>query len=242
MFCAECGNKLPEGAAVCPVCGTPSDNEPETAAAQQTGAKNFQGTMQPNMGGATGAGQQTQNYYTQEQQERNIKNVEELFVDSNEKQVAVLGSGYLKSMLYGGGLSKGFGILTDKRYYFKGKCYSRRGKHFVKTDEEWTVDVKDITASGFIYNRKISWLIAAVFCILTGLLLSLMFGDDGICLIIGAVAGLVFLVVYALSKRGMYLVTFAGGSVALRISKYGGTKEVKKFDKQLRRTKDNAIK
>ena len=50
-------------------------------------------------------------------------------------------------------IRKGFAFLTDKRVYFKGSCLSGKGRALVKSDEERTVDVKNITGSGFTYHR-----------------------------------------------------------------------------------------
>ncbi len=109
--------------------------------------------------------------------ERNIRNVSELFVDQNEKQIAVLGAGYLSNLLNGGGLSKGFGILTSKRYYFSGKCFTKSGNHFIKTDEEWTVDLQDVTASGFCYIHHLSLLILSIVSLLAGFITSKYFSN-----------------------------------------------------------------
>lgn len=59
-------------------------------------------------------------------------------------------------------LSKGFAVISDKRVYFRGTCFSGTGKNLKKTDEERTVDVKDITGSGFIYRRYIGILLGLI--------------------------------------------------------------------------------
>lgn len=182
----------------------------------------------------------------QRNNERNMKNVSELFVEKDEKQIAVLGAGYLSNLLSGGGLSKGFGILTNKRYYFSGKCFTKSGNHFIKTDEEWTVDLQDVTASGFCHINHVSLLILSIFSFLAGFITSMYAsnpypyhsGNNGKFLVLGLIIGGVFLALYFLTKRSMYLVTFAGGSIGVKTSFYGGIKVTKEFDRQLRSAKD----
>lgn len=224
MICNQCGKQLSDGAKFCPVCGAQTNSQ--SATRQQ----------------AQGNGTSYAN--NQQQEDRKISSIEEVLVDKNEEQIAVLGSGYLSSFLHGGTIDKGFGILTDKRYYFKGKCYTKSGRGFAKTDEEWTVDVRDITATGFMFGRKISLLVLAIISVIAGLviLLGVYNDDEGVPFLIGGIVlGIIFLVAYILSKRSMYFVTFAGGSIALKTSKYGGVKEIRKFDKTLRQTKDRAV-
>ena len=81
------------------------------------------------------------------------------FVNRDEKYISSLGNGYLMNFLANGTLRRGFAVISNKRVYFKGSCFSGSGKSLVKTDEERTVDVKDITGSGFIYRRYIGILL-----------------------------------------------------------------------------------
>ena len=50
-----------------------------------------------------------------------------MFVDANEQQIAVLGGNYLSNFLATGTIEKGFCVLSDKRVYFRGKCYYKSG-------------------------------------------------------------------------------------------------------------------
>ncbi len=52
-----------------------------------------------------------------------------------------------------------FAVISNKRVYFRGSCFSGQGKSLVKTDEERTVDIKDVTGSGFIYRRYLGILL-----------------------------------------------------------------------------------
>jgi len=76
------------------------------------------------------------------------------FTNPNEELICVLDNNYAINFLTHGMLTKGFTVLSDKRVYFKGKNYTRMGKKFYTTTEERIVDVKDITGTGFIYNKS----------------------------------------------------------------------------------------
>ena len=43
-FCSNCGNQIPEGANVCPLCGTPIGGQPNF---QQQPNQNFQSAARP---------------------------------------------------------------------------------------------------------------------------------------------------------------------------------------------------
>lgn len=88
-----------------------------------------------------------------------IAKLSEYFIDKDEKYISSLGNGYIMNYLINGSLSKGFSVVSNKRVYFRGSCFSGQGKSLRKTDEERTVDIKDITGSGFIYQRYIGILL-----------------------------------------------------------------------------------
>ena len=51
-----------------------------------------------------------------------------ILVDQSESIVSTIGSNYLQNFLSGGTVSKGVGILTQKRFYYKGRNFSGAGK------------------------------------------------------------------------------------------------------------------
>lgn len=93
------------------------------------------------------------------------------FVSGDEKYISSLGNGYILSYLANGSLSNGFAVVSNRRVYFRGSCFSGQGKSLHRTDEERTVDIKDVTGSGFIYKRYIGTLLGllvALFALLGG--------------------------------------------------------------------------
>lgn len=101
--------------------------------------------------------------------DKEIEKLSQSFASRDEKYIASLGNGYIMNYLTNGSMSKGFAFITDKRVYFKGSCLSGTGKNLVKTNEERTVDVKNITGSGFTYHRYWGILIALFLSILASL-------------------------------------------------------------------------
>jgi hypothetical protein len=101
--------------------------------------------------------------------DKEVQKLSELFISRDEKYIASLGNGYIMNFLTNKSTKKGFAFITNKRVYFKGSCLSGRGRVLVKTNEERTVDVKNITGSGFIYKRYWGIVIALIITLLVSL-------------------------------------------------------------------------
>lgn len=245
MFCSQCGSKLPDGAVVCPDCGAKVEKEINFSDVTNYASQRMQQ--------ASNGIQNQMEHFRQTQAEvsesRKIKNVSDMFVDPQEQQKAVIGGGYLSNMLHSGVLGKGFGVLTDRRLYFRGKSYSKVNSHFVKTDEDRTIDIQDITSSGFSYAKNITWLFLVGVSLLVALFWFILgVGSDSVdtsemlvfvaCLFVLAAIGL--FVAYMVLKQAIYTVTFPGGNLSIRASSYG-VREVRAFDKVLHLEKDRFL-
>lgn len=225
-YCMHCGSEMSDKAEFCGNCGK----------AVNSGGKDNIELMQSVV-------QNFQKSRSSEKEERKIKGAEEMFVNPDEVQKAVLGGGYLANMIRTGTMSKGFGVLTNRRFYFKGKCFYKVGNHFMKTDEERTVDLQDITSSGFTYTRLFLWNVIAVLGMVLFVLLGIYSGSDSkkqVVAILFGVIDIVFWLIFILFKRAIYEISFAGGSIAIKASSYG-MKEIKAFDKKLRLAKDEYL-
>lgn len=84
-----------------------------------------------------------------------VQKIKSSFIEPEENLISVLGSNMAKTFFTTGVLGNGFAILSDKRMYFKGRCYIRKGKGFFKKMEEKVVDLDNITGSGFVHNQSI---------------------------------------------------------------------------------------
>lgn len=249
MFCQQCGTQIPEGAQVCPSCGT---SVVKTIKFEDVkGFANQKG--QELTSSIRNMSQDFKQQMEEEKAARKIREISDLFVNPEEKQIAVLGSGYLSNLIRNGQLEKGFGVLTDSRFYYRGKGFVRVGKILYKTDEEKTVDLQDITASGFLYSRSTTLAVfAIILTVITVLLDAISFiyafdsYSDGpvvlffLLLFGGSIAVLAVWIWLFLYKRAFYQIFFSGGAISIKASAYG-SKQLHDFDRQLRRAKDQKI-
>lgn len=181
--------------------------------------------------------------YKKEQDGEKIKSLSDIIIDSSENQLAVMGSSYLDNMLHGGGLRMGFGILTDKRFYFKGKCFKKVAVNNKMINEEYAVDLEDITATGFVFARSFLLVLYAILfggaiCLIGTLLGG---GAAGSFFVLGIAVAVLFLILYWFGKRAVYEAHFDGGTICVDVSKYGGMKKVRAFNKKLRLAKDKKL-
>lgn len=72
-----------------------------------------------------------------------------MFLESGEKIKAVLGTVYLLRFLDCGIPERGFGVVTEKRVYFHGKCFYKSNGNYRERKEEYIIDVREIVATGF---------------------------------------------------------------------------------------------
>ncbi len=237
MFCSQCGSKLPDGAVVCPECGAKVEKEINFSDVTSYAGQRVQQVSD----GIQNQMEHFRKSQAEASESRRVKTINELFVDPREQQRAVIGGGYLSNMLHSGILKKGFGVLTDCRMYYRGKSYSKVNSHFIKTDEDRTIDIQYITSSGFSYIRNLTWLFwvgASLLSALAWCIMGIGARSDDTSMLLFLVACLFLLaavgcfIAYMLAKQVIYTVTFPGGSLSIKASSYG-VKEVRTFDKAL---------
>ena len=240
MFCAKCGSQLPEGANVCPQCGEKVEKEINFSDVTNYAGQKAQ-QVSDNIQSRMENIRQTQ---AEEKASRVVRDIKDMFVSADEEQKAVIGGGYLNNMLRTGILGKGFGVLTNRRLYYRGKCFYKVGGRYMKTDEDCTVDLQDITSSGFTYTRHL-WLLVMTVAVLAfgmyGLIMTSnsTYPEYGPVILIFLI-GIALLAAYLYFKISVYEVTFAGGSLSIKASSFG-VKEVRAFDKALRQAKDEHL-
>lgn len=167
-----------------------------------------------------------------------------MFVDANEQQIAVLGGNYLSNFLATGSIEKGFCVLSDKRVYFRGKCYYKSGGDYKARSEERVVDVKDITGTGFAETRLFALKILAVIVLawpaIPTFLDVLTYGRFSLesWLGLGVLPSLIVWAAYFFVKSKVFEISFAGGHIAFKASQYDAA-EMQNFQKSVRKAKDN---
>ncbi len=180
-----------------------------------------------------------------------MNNMSNLFVDANEKEISTLGSNYLRNFLSTGSLENGFCTVTDKRVYFRGKCYTKSGNNYKSTKEEKTVDLKDVTGTGFTFIKHFWLMILAILCTIWAVVLTFSLvaslpelneseGWSSILLVIfvAILPTIVLWGLYWFLKVKVFEISFAGGKIAFKASSYNEN-EVNNFQRALRQAKDN---
>lgn len=166
--------------------------------------------------------------------------ISEFFVEPDETLVSSLGDGYLRNFLTTGKLGKCEAILSDKRVYLRGNMLDSTGKGITRVNLRKTIDIEDITGTGFIYDSTGIWELAiAIPAAILGIILFLMPRSSSAFLLGSTllIASVTLLLHYFLSRKTFFFVEYAGGYVKFDISIYG-LKESMDFEKQIRRAKN----
>lgn len=222
MYCINCGTQIDDGAHFCYSCGAKQTAESVTAPAPPEDSPKEE-TSTPN-----------------------FNKVKHLLIDPSETIKSILCNNFLQTFISTGMLGNGFAILTDKRVYFKGKCYLRKGKGFYSKTEEKTVDLKDVTGTGFVHNKavwaKILKIIALVFAISGSAIYPLVFltGEIPIAEIPAAIFALgiywglyfLFCFLYKRFNYSVFEISYAGGGIAFDMG-WITQQESKEFQQQL---------
>ncbi|WP_213468944.1 SHOCT domain-containing protein [Paenibacillus dendritiformis] len=181
-----------------------------------------------------------------------MKKFREVFAEPTERYIASIGNGYIINFLSGGSLASGFSVISNKRVYFKGKCYYKEAGKLKKSFEERMVDLKDVTGTGYTRVNPTSLLITSLSSlvltiILIGVLSSLGSSDQAtvmniltIVLIASVLSFSITLTAYILKRKNLFEISFAGGMIAFNINLYDKA-EIDDFQKQLRRAKDHVV-
>lgn len=200
---------------------------------------------------------------TQEQSTsiRQDEKFKRFFMNPKEKLVTTLGNTYIQNFLNDGSVRNGFSVVSDKRVYFQGKTYelvtkNNGRKKVIKTKKSRTVDLKDVTGTGYdSYSNVLAKILAFVFFAFGTIFFSLSMNaiadrmnnlstEDVIgiifMLIVCLIPGVVFLAVFLQSRVNLIAIQFAGGEIAFDINWFSEM-EIEDFQKQLRLAKDKAI-
>ena len=170
-----------------------------------------------------------------------------VFVDQSETPVATIGSDYLQNFLSGGKVERGIGVLTQKRFYYKGHNFSGTGKALKSITEKGVVSIEDISFTMFKYSRHVGWLIFGAFLAVIGFYTFLMefstvsINGSGasfpVSLIVLA-ASIPFFVGYFTKRQTLFQISFPGGCFVFDV-RYYPISEVRDFQRQLYLMKDH---
>lgn len=160
-----------------------------------------------------------------------------ILVDQSEQIVATIGNNYLQNFLSGGSVEKGVGVLTQKRFYYKGRNFSGEGKAMKNTTEEGVVSIEDITLTMFSHTQHIGALIFAILLTVVGVFFLIISGMEAMCPIL-LVASAPFYIIYFLNRQTLFKISFPGGSFGFDI-RYYPIADIRDFQRQLHLLKDH---
>lgn len=164
-----------------------------------------------------------------------------MFVSPEERIVSVLGNNTAETFFSTGTLGNGFAVLSNKRVYFRGRCFLRSGKRFSVRKEERVVDVPNITGTGFVYSNPIWLLVLSIVFAITAIisLTQILNGSNAWPVMLPAllIAGGCF-AFYRSKKRTLFEISFAGGGIAFDVSWFP-TEEAQFFQKNLKLVGDS---
>lgn len=161
-----------------------------------------------------------------------------IFVDQSENIVATIGSNYLQNFLSGGSVEKGIGVLTQKRFYYKGQNFSGEGKAMKNTTEEGVVSIEDITFTMFSHTQHIGSLLFAILLTLVGVCFLPVGGIGPVIGPISLLAAVPFYIMFFVNRQTLFQVSFPGGSFGFDI-RYYPIADIRDFQRQLHLLKDH---
>ncbi len=163
-----------------------------------------------------------------------------IFVDQSESVVATIGSNYLQNFLSGGNVGKGVGVLTQKRFYYKGKNYSGMSKGKTSTSEEGIVSIEDISFTLFKHTRNTGELLLAIFLTILSPICGFGLQGSPILLIFIPIlfAAVLFYIRYFIFRYSLFQISFPGGEFSFDM-RYYPISDIQDFQRQLHLLKDH---
>ena len=162
-----------------------------------------------------------------------------LFFSPDEKLIAVLKQSYLTSAMLGE-LKSNVLVLSDKRLYQQGKIFEKsQSGRWSSTFGQKTVDVKDITGSGFAETNSPALLIFSLIVIFFCFIIMITLIEDGQAVggVLLLILSLLPLLAYFLGRTRLFAVNYSGGSIGVDCKWYSPN-EINEFQKQIYLNKD----
>lgn len=171
------------------------------------------------------------------------------FMNPKEKLVCTLGNTYIQNFLAGGGVSKGFSVVSDKRVYFRGTTYFVKGKRIKKMAESKVVDVKDVTGTS-VATYSPTWrlilgiIISIVIFVFLIPMMSITIKGSALVTLLYLLISIMPLALgiagYISRRVTLLKIEYAGGCIGFNI-RWFPMEESTYYQKQLRIAKDKAI-
>lgn len=151
--------------------------------------------------------------------------VSDIFASPDEQLVAILGNNAAQTFFSTGTVGNGFIVLSDRRVYFRGRCLRRTRRHFSYMREERTVDVGNVTGTGFVHINHVWMKVLAIILAAYGtfgLIFSFIEPELPSFLITFAALGGAALLFwrYKITRKSVFEISFAGGGIGLDVYQF----------------------
>ena len=249
MFCTSCGKQIDDSSKVCPFCGTSFAPQSPAPASTQAGTAATAVSPTPVAVPHVAASGSV----SQVNAPRDAKN-SKIYVDPNETYVAsVSEKGNVFDLFSSNKTMKGWAaIVTDKRLYLRGETTELNFANIGKCNVQKTVDLEDVTGTGFAYtNPNILLLLFGILFLLGSFgtigktILFVNDFDDVTYSTIGLfVLALVLLTFgigciysYVTNRHSLFFIEYAGGNIKFDATGIG-LKACQDFEKTIRISKE----
>ncbi|MCM1542542.1 MAG: zinc ribbon domain-containing protein [Blautia sp.] len=162
-----------------------------------------------------------------------------IFVEPDENYIGSLGDGYINSYLTGKSIKRCIAFLSDKRVYLRGNMIDTNNGKFQRFNMQKTIDLEDITGTGFLYYNPLWKLILAIVLFLFALFIGIPSARYIPPLpVLPIIPAILLIVSYLKGRITLFSIEYAGGCIKFDASIYG-LAESQDFEKQIRRAKNN---
>lgn len=162
---------------------------------------------------------------------RSYSDLSNIFVDKTEKKIATMGGGYIRNFLATDLVAKGYGVLTDKRVYYRGKFYYRHERGISRVNGERIIDLHSISSVAYEENRNLIAILLVIICGFTALDT---FGDYPTIGLLFAIFAVIF---YFMSNIKFFAIEYEGGRLYIMANSFDKN-EMRVFMKSLMKAKD----
>ncbi|MCM1190503.1 MAG: zinc ribbon domain-containing protein [bacterium] len=163
-----------------------------------------------------------------------------IFVESDENYIASLGNGYISSYLTAKSIKRCIAFLSDKRVYLRGNMIDTNSGKVQRFNMQKTIDLEDVTGTGFIYSNPLWKLILSIFLLVLSVI-SLTGGIYGVTVVFIStciISAILLVVSYIKGRTTLFSIEYAGGCIQFDAAIYG-LAESRDFEKQIRRAKNH---
>ncbi len=122
--------------------------------------------------------------------------------------------GYIRNFMATDSVAKGYGVLTDKRVYYRGKFYYRNERGISRVNGERIIYLHSISSVAYEENRNLIAIFFMIICIFATLI---SFGDNPMIGLLFAIFATIF---YFMSNIRSFPIEYEGGRLYIMANSF----------------------